>query len=280
MPGCLRSANRLPFSALPFFIQILDQKSIAWLKTRTHVAICFGDGADAWFIPTSQEETTDAANAAAGCWSEFQRIDAARCAVLLGLRHHAAAHRIAVERTRTGLWGLHFRCGDSSIVVGPKLTQLGTIDFEFSDKLSSLRLVPQGKRLARSIADLGEEGTIQALRTEFMRLDHAPTIRAQPSSSCVTDWMSQTTTYGRALRNTPNGRARPSRMNCSGSWRVNFPGRSTSPKNFQSILQTSGRHRIISRVSSPCAAARVLRGPWPRRNRVRHGHTGLMQSAA
>ncbi len=284
MPGCLRSANRLPCSALPFLIQILEGKSIAWLETNTHLVLGFRDGADSWFIRSSPEEPSDAAAAAAVCWAEFQRLDAARGAVLLGLRHHAAAHRIAVERTPTGLWGLHFNCGDSSIVVGPRLTRLvlhhdpatallklldghylpqptgpqaaelvtrtkpppneqsqqkeedrqalfgaksaafdcsalqnpetlpaepealtdrllptrhtpgqrviealeatlgahrvsleltrpGTIDFEFSDKLSSLRLVPQGKRLARSIAELGEEGTIQALHTEFMRLD-------------------------------------------------------------------------------------------------------------
>lgn len=284
MPGCLRSANRLPRSALPFLIQILEEESIAWLETNTHLVLGFRDGADSWFIRTSQDETANAVNAASVCWSEFQRLDAARSAVLLGLRHHAAAHRIAVERTGTGLWGLHFTCGDSSIVVGPKLTRLvregepatallkllenhylpqlteqeaaelvtrptpppneqsqqkeedrqglfgaksaafdcsalqnpetlpaepealtsrllptrhtpgqrvvealeatlgahrvsleltkpGTIDFEFSDKLSSLRLVPQGKRLARSIAELGEEGTVHALCTEFARLD-------------------------------------------------------------------------------------------------------------
>lgn len=88
------------------------------------LAIEFGDGYDALFVPlvTSAEESGPAS--AAMIEEEFHRMDSRRRTVLAGLRRHIAASNTSLRENADGRWDLQFDGGTSEMWVGPFLTRL------------------------------------------------------------------------------------------------------------------------------------------------------------
>jgi hypothetical protein len=125
MSGFAKSKSGLSVAAMELFCANLERRGNCFHRLENFLAAEFEDGCDALYIGIKESpEPTDIQ--ISNALIEFDRIANVRRQVIIGVRHLAYEHGIALERSNSGVWMYQQGIATSSIQVGAALTRLAS----------------------------------------------------------------------------------------------------------------------------------------------------------
>jgi hypothetical protein len=159
MTGYPQSNFRLGQPAADTLAERLQNVGFTVVRLPCAISIEFEDGCDAWLVAQDKQGCASVEKA----WEEFQRINAVRRQALIGLRHHAVAQKVALDRSPDGEWATQLPVGTSSVNVGPPLTRLA-VKHDAAEALHAFSKNQWGLKITKKLAG------------KFVRFDAPPAV--------------------------------------------------------------------------------------------------------